>query len=117
MLLCGDSVFCANHSYPHSAGMEYRCELCARILCSSHTLIWTLAGINLLELPQEVLHAICSHIKAHEWAQGPAQSCRLMSRMDLPRLTLQIRVGALPALFKAPRLSDRSLCLCKRLID
>ena len=50
------------------------------------------AGITLLDLPQEVLHAIFSHIKAHEWAQGPAQSCRFLSRMDLPRLALQLPV-------------------------
>ena len=47
---------------------------------------------NLLDLPQEVLHAISSHIKAHEWAQGPAQSCRLLSRMDLPRVALHLPV-------------------------
>ena len=50
------------------------------------------AGINLLDLPQEVLHAIFSHMKAHEWAQGPAQSCHFLSRMDLPRLALQLPV-------------------------
>ena len=50
------------------------------------------AGVKLLDLPQEVLHVISSHFKAHEWAQGPAQSCRLLSRMDLPRVALHLPV-------------------------
>lgn len=56
--------------------------------------MWSLrtAGINLLDLPQEILQAISSHIRAHEWAQGPAQSCRLLSRMDLPCVALHLPV-------------------------
>ena len=68
--------------------------LCARRSSSSHSVIWSFctAGINLLDLPQEILQAISSHIRAHEWAQGPAQSCRLLSRMDLPRVALHLPV-------------------------
>ena len=50
------------------------------------------AGMKLLDLPQEVLHAIMTQFEAHEWAQGPAQSCRILSKMDLPRLALHLPV-------------------------
>ena len=63
------------------------------MLLLDHDLALHDAGINLLDLPQEVLHAIFSHITAHEWAQGPAQSCRLLSRMDLSRVTLNVPVS------------------------
>ena len=49
--------------------------------------------MNLLDLPQEVLHAIMTQFEAHEWAQGPAQSCRILSKMDLPRLALHLPVS------------------------
>ena len=70
--------------------------MCTRRSCFFHNLVWPSCNAgtncNLLDLPQEVLHAIFSHIKAHEWAQGPAQSCRLLSRMDLPRVALHLPV-------------------------
>ena len=85
---------CAVCLYPQAAGMDCRCIICAGDPCSSQTMTWPFlhAGINLLDLPQEVLHAIFSHFKAHEWAQGPAQSCRLLSRMVLSRVALHVPV-------------------------
>ena len=92
--LCWASISFRVNSYSQSAGMDYRCVLYARKAFPSHTLTWRFGdtGTDLLDLPQEVLHAIFSHIKAHEWAQGPAQSCRLLSKMDLPRLALHLPV-------------------------
>ena len=79
--------------------------------------MWSIctAGIELLDLPLEVLQAISSHIRAHEWAQGPAQSCRLLSRMDLPHVALHLPVMNLAACatFEVPNPSLGMLCSCK----
>ena len=98
--------------------------MCGTLL-SDHDSALPNAGIKLLDLPQEVLHAIFSHFKAHEWAQGPAQSCRLLSGMDLPRVALHLPVRhqlricmhvCMP-LFKVPKLPVRTLSLCRASID
>ena len=72
--------------------LEVSLHLMWETLLPDHDLALADAGIKLLDLPQEVLHAIFSHFKAHEWAQGPAQSCRLLSRMDLSRVALHLPV-------------------------
>ena len=68
------------------------------------------AGVGLLDLPLEVLHAIFSHFQAHEWAKGPANSCLFLNRIDLSRLALRlpVRFQAVLATFEAPGLPVRT---------
>ena len=44
--------------------------------------------MSLLDLPEELLQLVSKHFEADEWAQGPAQACRLLNRMHLPRIEL-----------------------------
>lgn len=73
--------------------------MCARILrrqpCLCNAVVLLLpaknspyAGIRLQDLPLEVLQTISRRLSAVEWARGPAQTCRLLSDMHLPRIAL-----------------------------
>ncbi len=44
--------------------------------------------VRLLSLPLETLQDIALHFTLAEWVQGPAQACRLLHQMKLPRVDL-----------------------------
>ena len=55
------------------------------------------AGVQLQELPLEIIQSISRRFSAAEWARGPVQTCHLLSEMHLPRIALDPdeRVSAL----------------------
>ena len=66
-----------------------RCDLaCTMLLCCCCLMFFPSAGPRLQILPLHILQDISKRFSAVEWACGPAQTCRLLSGMHLPRIAL-----------------------------
>jgi len=78
-------------------------------LCRPPLYCCLVAGVNLLDLPVEILQSISAHFKAEEWARGASQACRQFNNMHLPHIFVRPPYPREPPL---EEVEDVSLPLC-----
>ncbi len=44
--------------------------------------------VELLSLPEEILQNVARHFTLAGWVEGPAQACRRLRRLELPKVDL-----------------------------